>query len=53
MTSYGVSWKNYFTDLPQTAIIPSIIENHPETISPIAQFFADCTAGTLPAGQFC
>ena len=29
MNAYGVSWKNYFTDLPQTAIIPSIIEKYP------------------------
>jgi len=52
MSSYGVSWKNYFTDLPQTAIIPSILKSHPENISPIAQFFADCTAGSLPAVSF-
>ena len=24
MHAYGVSWRNYFTDLPQTAIIPSM-----------------------------
>ena len=24
-----MTWTNYFTDLPQTAIIPSIIKNHP------------------------
>ena len=52
LSTYGVSWTNYFTDLPQTAIIPSIIKDHPENLSPIAQFFADCTAGTLPSVSF-
>ena len=35
--AYGVSWRNYFTDLPQTAIIPSIIEKYPTNIAPIAR----------------
>jgi phospholipase C len=52
LTSAGVSWKNYFTDLPQTAIIPSIIEKHPSNIVPVADFFADCAAGTLPSVSF-
>jgi phospholipase C len=49
---YGVSWKNYFTDLPQTAIIPSIIKTYPTHVVPIAEFFADCAAGTLPSVSF-
>ena len=47
--AYGVSWKNYFTDLPSTGIIPSTIEKYPANIAPIAQFYADCAAGTLPS----
>ena len=50
--AYGVSWRNYFTDLPQTAIIPSIIEKYPANLAPVAQFYADCAAGTLPAVSF-
>ena len=50
--AYGISWKNYFTDLPQTGIIPSIIEKYPTNISPIAQFLLDCAAGTLPSVSF-
>ena len=34
--AYGVSWRNYFTDLPQTGIIPSIIEKYPTNLAPIA-----------------
>ncbi len=52
MHAYGVSWRNYFTDLPQTAIIPSIIEKYPGNLATYAQFLADCAAGTLPAVSF-
>jgi phospholipase C len=52
LQSYGVSWRNYFTDLPQTAIIPSIIEKYPTNLSPIAQFYVDCAAGLLPSVSF-
>ncbi len=52
MHAYGVSWRNYFTDLPQTAIIPSIIEKYPTNLAPIAQFYADCAAGSLPSVSF-
>jgi phospholipase C len=50
--SYGVSWKNYFTDLPQTAIIPSVFLTYPRNVVPSSEFFADCAAGTLPAVSY-
>jgi len=52
LNAYGISWRNYFTDLPQTAIIPSVIEKYPANITPIAQFFADCATGGLPSVSF-
>jgi phospholipase C len=52
LSTYGISWRNYFTDLPATGIIPSIIENHPANLAPIAQFQLDCAAGTLPSVSF-
>jgi phospholipase C len=52
LSAAGISWRNYFTDLPATGIIPTIIEKYPQNIVPIAQFFADCAAGTLPAVSF-
>ncbi len=52
LTKYGVSWKNYFTDLPATVIIPQNLENHPTNYLPITQFFADCLTGQLPAVSF-
>jgi len=50
--AYGISWRNYFTDLPQTAIIPSIIEKYPANLATIAQFYADCATGGLPSVSF-
>ncbi len=50
--AYGISWTNYFTDLPQTGIIPSVIEKYPTGLAPIAKFLADCAAGTLPSVSF-
>jgi phospholipase C len=52
LNAYGVSWRNYFTDLPQTAIIPSVIEKYPTNIVPIAEFYAACATGTLPSVSF-
>jgi phospholipase C len=47
--AYGVSWMNYFTDLPSTGIIHGTIEKYPSNIAPISQFYADCAAGSLPS----
>jgi phospholipase C len=52
LESHGISWRNYFTDLPQTGIIPSIIEKYPANLATIVQFFLDCALGTLPAVSF-
>jgi phospholipase C len=49
---YGVSWRNYYSDLPQTAIISSIVRDNLANVVPVAGFFADCAAGTLPAVSF-
>src|ERR1700722_12002307 len=48
LNAYGISWRNYFTDLPQTAIIPSVIEKYATNVSPVAQFKLDCATGGLP-----
>jgi phospholipase C len=46
---YEISWRNYFTDLPSVGIIGTTVEKYPQNLSPIAQFFGDCAAGTLPS----
>ncbi len=50
--AHGISWRDYFTDLPYTAIIPSIIEKYPGHLASIGDFFDDCAAGTLPSVSF-
>jgi phospholipase C len=52
LSKYGVSWTNYFTDLPATVIVPQNLENHPLNYAPIAAFFVDCLLGQLPAVSF-
>jgi phospholipase C len=52
LNAYGLTWRNYYTDLPQTAIVPSIIQKYPANLSPIGHFFADCAAGSLPQVSF-
>jgi phospholipase C len=52
LNRYGVSWKDYFVDVPATAVIFEIPKNNPQNMAPISEFFADCRAGTLPAVSF-
>jgi phospholipase C len=52
LNHYGLSWLNYFTDLPQTAIMPSIVKSNPTHLAPIAQFMTDSRTGNLPAVSF-
>ena len=49
-----VSWVNYFTDLPSTAVIFQNFEEYATSAhyQPQAKFFADCAAGTLPSVSF-
>jgi phospholipase C len=47
--AYEISWRNYYTDLPSVGVIGTTVEKYPQNLSPIAQFFADCAAGTLPS----
>ena len=52
LTAQGISWRNYFTDLPATIVIPSIVERHFTHLRPIEVFFEDCESGSLPAVSF-
>jgi phospholipase C len=49
LSGAGLSWKNYFVDLPSTGIISSTIEKHPSHLAPLSQFHLDCATGNLPA----
>ena len=52
LSDYNINWCDYFSDLPMTAVIPSIIVKHAGHHAPIAQFFHDCQAGNLPGVSF-
>ncbi len=52
LDAHGITWSNYFTDIPATVVIPSIIARHPGHLHPLERFFDDCRAGTLPAVSF-
>jgi phospholipase C len=52
LEAYGISWANYYTDLPQTLIIPSIVTKYPGNVRPLTSFLADLTLGTLPQVSF-
>jgi phospholipase C len=49
LSSYGISWKNYFTDLPTSAIIEDTVLRHPTHYARIEEFYVDAAAGTLPS----
>ena len=52
LSDQHINWCDYFTDVPMTAVIPSIILKHANHHAPISKFFHDCQAGTLPAVSF-
>jgi phospholipase C len=52
LNAHGISWINYFTDLPGTGVWETIPQSNPDKIRPVAQFFADCASGSLPAVSF-
>ncbi len=52
LSAHQINWCEYFSDLPMTSVIPSIILKHADHHAPIAKFFQDCQAGTLPAVSF-
>lgn len=48
LDTHGISWRNYFTNLPQVALFPPVASAHPNALVKIDQFFSDAAAGTLP-----
>jgi phospholipase C len=52
LSTHQITWCSYFSDLPMSAVIPSIILKHPDHLHPIEKFFHDCQSGTLPEVSF-
>ena len=49
LSTYGISWTNYFSDAPTSIIMFDTVAKHPTNYASIAEFFVDVAAGTLPA----
>jgi phospholipase C len=52
LNAHGISWKDYFVDLPTTGLWPETVVANPGKVVPVADFFSDAAAGTLPAVSF-
>jgi len=51
LDAHGLPWREYYSDVPM--FLPfAYVRNHPANVVPIAQYFADVAAGTLPAVAF-
>ncbi|MGH9300483.1 MAG: alkaline phosphatase family protein [Acidimicrobiales bacterium] len=52
LDQHGLSWRNYYSSLPTTFLIPSVIKGTGiNNVKRIESFFADAAGGTLPS--FC
>ncbi len=49
---HGISWANYFTDIPMTFILARNAIGHLDHHHRIDQFYVDCAAGKLPDVSF-
>ncbi|HVV77029.1 MAG TPA: alkaline phosphatase family protein [Mycobacteriales bacterium] len=49
LSKHNISWANYFTDLPTSAIIAGTVTRHLTNYRRIEEFYVDAAAGTLPA----
>src|SRR5580704_2822844 len=52
LSEQHISWGSYFTDVPMTTVIPTILLEHADHHHLIHRFFHDCRAGSLPAVSF-
>jgi phospholipase C len=52
LNAHNITWKDYFVDVPGTAVIFDIPRKNLLNMAPIAEFYLDCAAGTLPAVSF-
>jgi len=48
LNAHGISWRNYYTDLPQTGLYKAVVDNDGDKLVNIDQFYADAAAGSLP-----
>ena len=49
LNEHGISWKDYYPDLPTCALFEPVLLNNPTKAVHVSQFFADAASGSLPA----
>jgi phospholipase C len=49
LNEHGISWKDYYTDLPTCALFEPVFLNNPGKSVHVSQFFTDTASGNLPA----
>ncbi len=52
LNAHGITWGDYFNDLPQVGLFKSVYTENQDKIRPVEQYFSDAAAGTLPAVTF-
>ena len=49
LNDHGISWKDYYSTLPQVGLFLSVLQANAARVVKVDQYFADAAAGTLPA----
>jgi phospholipase C len=49
LNRHGISWRNYFSDLPSLGLYLPVLGANGDKVVEIGRFFSDAAAGTLPA----
>ena len=49
LNQYGISWKDYYPDLPTCALFEPVFLDNPDKVVHVPQFFVDAASGNLPA----
>jgi len=49
LNAHGISWKDYYSDLPQVALFLPVFAANKSRVAKVDQYFIDAAAGTLPA----
>ena len=52
LNAHGITWRDYYMDLPGTAVIPSVATKNPGNLAKAGQFVTDAAAGKLPSVSF-
>ncbi len=48
LDAHRITWKNYYSNLPTTDLVPSLALRDKQNVVTIDRFYADAAAGTLP-----